>query len=70
MVAETAAEFDLTTERGIRQGTPYEAILDYVEERDIDLVAMGTHGRTSEVHLGSTTERVIRTAEQPTLTVR
>jgi nucleotide-binding universal stress UspA family protein len=28
--AETAAEFDLTTERGLRQETPYMEILDFL----------------------------------------
>ncbi|WP_433629401.1 universal stress protein [Halomicrococcus sp. NG-SE-24] len=70
-VVETAAEFDLTTERGIRQGTPYEEIFDYVDERDIDLVAMGTHGRGGRgPDLGSTTLRVVRNVDVPVLTVR
>jgi len=70
-IAETAAEFDLTAERELRQGTPYEEILGYVDEQDIDLVAMGTHGRTGVgPDLGSTTLRVVRNADVPVLTVR
>ena len=42
----------------LRQGTPYEEILNYVEEQDIGLVVMGTHGRPEvEPDLGSTTLR-------------
>jgi nucleotide-binding universal stress UspA family protein len=70
-VAETAAEFDLPVERELRQGTPYEEILDYVEDRDIDLVVMGTHGQGGvRPDLGSTTLRVIRNVDVPALTVR
>ena len=70
-IVETAAEFDLTAESELRQGTPYEEILEYVEERDIDLVSMGTHGRAGVgPDLGSTTLRVIRNVDVPALTVR
>jgi nucleotide-binding universal stress UspA family protein len=70
-IAETAAEFDLTAEHELRQGTPYEEILDYVDEQDIDLVAMGTHGRAGVgPDLGSTTLRVVRNVDVPVLTVR
>ncbi|MEA5389148.1 universal stress protein [Haloarculaceae archaeon H-GB2-1] len=70
-IAETAAEFDLTAEHELRQGTPYEEILDYVDEQDIDLVAMGTHGQAGVgPDLGSTTLRVVRNADVPVLTVR
>jgi len=55
----------------VRVGVPHEAIVDYVRERGIDLVVMGTHGRTGldRVLLGSTTERVLRTSPAPVLTV-
>lgn len=70
-IAETAAEFGLTAHRELRPGTPYEEILDYVDEQDIDLVAMGTHGRAGVgPDLGSTTLRVVRNADVPALTVQ
>jgi nucleotide-binding universal stress UspA family protein len=70
-IAETAAEFDLTAHRELRRGTPSEEILDYVDEQDIDLVAMGTHGRAGvRPDFGSTTLRVVRNADVPVLTVR
>lgn len=55
----------------VRQGEPYETILEYVEEADIDLIVMGTHGRRglSRYVLGSVTERVMRTVDVPVLTV-
>ncbi|WP_436925914.1 universal stress protein [Halosimplex amylolyticum] len=56
----------------VATGRPHRSILDYVEENDIDLVVMGTHGRTGleRYLLGSVTEKVVRTAEVPVLTVR
>jgi nucleotide-binding universal stress UspA family protein len=70
-IAETAAELDLDVHRELRQGTPSEEILDYVENQAIDLVAMGTHGRAGVgPNLGSTTLRVIRNVDVPALTVR
>lgn len=54
------------------RGQPSGEILDYVAERDIDLVAMGTHGRTgvNRYIAGSVTERVVRLSAVPVLTVR
>ncbi len=56
----------------VAQGTPHQAILDYVDERDIDLIVMGTHGRTGldRYLLGSVTEKVVRLSDAPVLTVR
>ncbi|MFW5920793.1 MAG: universal stress protein [Polyangiales bacterium] len=51
---------------------PSKVILDLLDEEGFDLVVMGTHGHTGAKHvlLGSTTERVIRRAKCPVLTVR
>jgi len=61
-----------TTEGVVAQGTPHQAILDYIDEHDIDLVVMGTHGRTGldRYLLGSITEKVVRLSDAPVLTVR
>jgi len=55
----------------IARGNPHQAILDYVTAEDIDLVVMGTHGRTGLDHylLGSVTEKVVRLSDVPVLTV-
>jgi nucleotide-binding universal stress UspA family protein len=52
--------------------SPPERITAYVEEQDIDLVVMGTHGRRGlqRMLMGSITEEVVRTAACPVLTVR
>lgn len=53
-------------------GTPAEAIVDYATDRGMDLIVMGTHGRSGFAHLllGSVAEQVVRTAKCPVLTVR
>lgn len=53
-------------------GTPAGSIVEYAGGHGIDLIVMGTHGRggMSHVLMGSITERVIRTAPCPVLTVR
>lgn len=55
----------------LRTGEPSGTILDYAEEVDADLLVMGTHGRTGVDHFvtGSVTERVLRRADAPVLTV-
>ena len=54
------------------EGFPPEVILDKANLETVDLIAMGTRGRTglSHVLLGSTAERVIHRAPCPVLTVR
>lgn len=71
-VAERATQAGVeTVTEVVRQGTPYEVILDYAEE-NCDLVVMGTHGRSGlDRHLlGSVTEKVVRRANPSVLTVR
>ncbi|AFK18989.1 universal stress protein [Haloferax mediterranei ATCC 33500] len=65
-------------ERGIEiigdvtRGAPHEAILDYADDNEVEVIVMATHGRTGveRVLLGSVTERVVRTSPVPVLTVR
>ncbi|MWV66088.1 universal stress protein [Halorubrum sp. JWXQ-INN 858] len=53
-------------------GTPHRRILSAADAEDVDLVVMGTHGRTGldRYLLGSVAERVVRLADVPVLTVR
>jgi nucleotide-binding universal stress UspA family protein len=56
----------------LRRGVPHEEILDAVEAYGVDLVLMGTHGRRGLdriASLGSVTERVVRSAPVPVLTI-
>lgn len=50
---------------------PHEKIIEYAEEEGIDLIVMGSgyHGQIGGL-LGSTADKVLRSAEIPVLTVR
>ncbi|WP_138006511.1 universal stress protein [Halalkalirubrum salinum] len=60
-----------SVEASVLSGAPAKALLNYVNERDIDLIVMGTHGRTglNRYLLGSVTEKIVRLADVPVLTV-
>ena len=65
-------EAGLTVETQMVEGIPHKAIIDYAESADIDLVVMGTHGRTGRervANLGSVTERVVGSSPVPVLVV-
>ncbi|MFB6300176.1 MAG: universal stress protein [Halobacteriales archaeon] len=69
----TAAESaDVKVESDVLHGTPHRTIVEYAEDNDIDLIVMGTHGRSGldRYLLGSVTEKVVRLARIPVLTVR
>jgi nucleotide-binding universal stress UspA family protein len=53
-------------------GHPADAIVDFAKQHDIDLIVMGTHGRTGVARLvmGSIAEAVVRRAACPVLTVK
>lgn len=71
-VVGAAREAGVGATASIVRGTPYEEILEYAEDNDVDLIVMGTHGRTGLGHflLGSVAERVIRHSDLPVLVVR
>ncbi|WP_247000077.1 universal stress protein [Halosolutus gelatinilyticus] len=62
----------LAVRTSVERGVPHEEILDYVDAEGIDMIVMGTQGRTglNRVLAGSVTERVVRMAEVPVVTVR
>ena len=53
-------------------GSAAKAILEYAHTEPIDLIIVGTHGRTGLSHffMGSVAQQVVRTAPCPVLTVR
>ncbi len=71
-VRRRAEDVGLATETVVRRGEPHRQIVEYVDEAGIDLVAMGTHGRTGldRYLVGSVTEKVVRLCDVPVLTVR
>lgn len=58
--------------RSVREGAPFVEVIRYARENDIDLIVMGTHGRSGLAHalLGSVAEKVVRKGPCPVLTVR
>lgn len=56
----------------VQIGPTSHTIVEHTRGLDIDLIVMGTHGRTGLAHLfmGSVAERVVRHAPCPVLTVR
>ena len=56
----------------LRTGVPFREIVDAATDERADLIVMGTHGRggINRALLGSVTDRVIRLAPCPVLTVR
>jgi nucleotide-binding universal stress UspA family protein len=56
----------------VETGIPYAAILDKARKENVDLIVMSTHGRTGLMHvlIGSVTERVVRQALCPVLSIR
>ena len=59
------------TVRSVQQGSPFLEVIRYAKENEIDLIVIGTHGRTGLTHvlLGSVAEKVVRKAPCPVLTV-
>lgn len=56
----------------VREGIPHDEIVSVADEEDVDLVVIGSHGRTGRekiVHMGSVTERVISSIGRPVLVV-
>ena len=67
-----AAEVGVPTERVALEGVPHEAIVDYCADHGIDLVVLGSTGRSgiTEHLMGSTTDRVARSVEASVLIAR
>ena len=53
-------------------GVPFQRIIDLARDQQVDLIIMGTHGRTGLQHLllGSVAEKVVRLAPCSVLIVR
>ncbi len=56
----------------VQVGPPVSEVVEYANENDIDLIVMGTHGRTGfkRAVLGSVAESVIRKANCPVLALK
>jgi nucleotide-binding universal stress UspA family protein len=62
----------LTGERVVLYGVPFQEIVETAKARQVDIIVMGTHGRTGLMHvlLGSVAEKVVRLAPCSVLVVR
>ena len=71
-IAAQAAQAEVDVETAVIEGNVHRSILEYVDEHDVDLIVMGTHGRRGidRYLLGSATERIVRSSPAPVLTVR
>jgi len=59
-------------EHSVARGMPKEEILKFAADNEVDLIVIGTHGRSGidRILFGSTAERVVRKAPCPVLSVR
>lgn len=71
-LAARIAKDGVTPATFIRLGKAEDEIVKFANENSVDLIAMGTHGRTGLAHMlvGSVAERVVRTSKCPVLTIR
>ena len=69
--AEAAAKVK-NVEKMVMRGVPFVEIIKTAREKNVDMIVIGTHGRTGIDHMlfGSTAEKVVRKAPCPVLTVR
>lgn len=69
---ETSTLQGLEVSQVIKIGSPFSHIYEAIEEDDVDFIVMGTKGASglSEVLIGSNTEKVVRRAKCPVLTVK
>ncbi len=63
---------DIEVESILTQGKPFIEIIKAAREKNADMIIMSSHGRSALEHilLGSVTEKVVRKAPCPVLTVR
>jgi nucleotide-binding universal stress UspA family protein len=68
--AERAGIANVETE--VRQGAPHTEMVQFARDNAVDLIVMGSHGRTGLAHalVGSVAEKVVRKAPCPVLVVR
>jgi nucleotide-binding universal stress UspA family protein len=71
-VKKKAEASGVKAEAFVREGEPYQAIIDIAKARDVNIIIMGSHGRTGMKRLlmGSVAEKVIGYAPCPVLVVK
>lgn len=63
---------EIPVEYRMEMGEPADAIVRVAQEEEVDIIVMGTHGRTGLKHLllGSIAEAIVRRAPCPVMTVK
>ena len=72
-VKDYASEFipSVKVRQKVELGAPDERIVEVARSEGYDLIVMSTHGKTGQrLTLGSVTEKVVRTAPCPVLSIR
>jgi len=71
-IEKQAGEEGLSVEKWILKGHPAEEILKFADEQSVDMIVMGTLGRSGieKFGLGSVADKVIRNSRIPVMTVR
>jgi len=72
MVVSSEIKRQVRAEEMIRIGVPFLEIIKVAREKEVDLIVMGTHGRTGLAHvlIGSVAEKVVHHAHCPVLTIK
>jgi nucleotide-binding universal stress UspA family protein len=72
VVEKTAKAAGLEAESIVLKGDPAERIVNFAEERNVDMVVVGSHGigAFERLVIGSVSEKVVRHAKVPVLVVR
>jgi len=71
-VEKTAKAAGLEAESIVLKGDPAEKIVNFAEERNVDMIVVGSHGigGFERLVIGSVSEKVVRHAQTPVLVVR
>ena len=72
MVVPRELQASLKVEEMVRIGVPFLEVVKVAKDKDVDLIVMGTHGRTGLAHvlIGSVAEKVVHHAHCGVLTVK
>lgn len=70
-IAETLKASGIKVKQELRLGTPFHGMRTIITDHKVDLVVMGTAGKTKldEMIIGTNTEKVVRHAQCPVLTI-
>ncbi len=70
-ITELAAEHGVELETAILEGQPFDEVLTYAEDNDVDAIVVGRRGRSANIRilLGSTTDSILRHSSVPVIVI-